>query len=134
MRTLLLGALVANLAGCSHQLPPAQMAANSCASTNQLACFMAVGVSLRPTSRASAKLESKPAVPRKTNAAAVSVSTAEQGSAATVDAKARHRRLAAVGRMTLHQSARAFWRAGSAMASPDLALPPITLANPAHQL
>ncbi len=97
MRTLLLGALVANLAGCSHQLPPAQMAANSCASTNQLACFMAVGVSLRPTSRASAKLESKPAVPRKTNAAAVSVSTAEQGSAdaATVDAKARHRRLAA---------------------------------------
>jgi Tfp pilus assembly protein PilV len=97
MRTLLLGALVANLAGCSHQLPPAQMAANSCASTNQLACFMAVGVSLRPTSRASAKLESKPAVPRKTNAAAVSVSTAKQGSAeaAIVEAKARDRRLAA---------------------------------------
>jgi len=96
MRTLLLGALVANLAGCSHQLPPAQTAANSCASTNQLACFMAVGMSLRPTSRASAKLESKPAIAHKTHAAAVSVSTAKQGKdAAIVDARARRRRLAA---------------------------------------
>ena len=97
MRTLLLGALVASLAGCSHQLPPVQMAANSCASTNHLACFMAVGVSLRPTSRASTKLESKPAIAHKTHPAAVSLSTAKRGSAdaAIVDAKARDRRLAA---------------------------------------
>ncbi|HZR87859.1 MAG TPA: hypothetical protein VFB02_13700 [Bradyrhizobium sp.] len=97
MRTLLLGALVANLAGCSHQLPPAQTAANSCASTNQLACFMAVGMSLRPTSRASAKLESKPAIAHNANPAAVSSSTAKQGSAdaAIADLKTRDRRLAA---------------------------------------
>jgi len=80
MRTLLLGALVASVAGCSHQPPPLHTAADSCASTNELACFMAVGVSLRPTSRAatSAKLESKPANPRKAREAAVSLSTAKQ--------------------------------------------------------
>jgi len=97
MRTLLLGVLVTTLAGCSHQLPTARTAADSCASTNQLACFMAVGVSLRPASRASAKLESKPAIAHKTHPAAVSLSTAKRGSAdaAIVDAKARDRRLAA---------------------------------------
>jgi len=84
MRTLLFGALVASLAGCSHQPAPLQTAANtsnSCASTNRLACFMAVGVSLRPRSRvaASTKVERKPAISRKAQEAAVSLSTAKQG-------------------------------------------------------
>jgi hypothetical protein len=81
MRTLLVGALVANLAGCSHQPLPVQTATDSCASRNRLACFMSVRVSLRPTSRttASAKLESKPAIPRDAQEAAVSLSTAKQG-------------------------------------------------------
>jgi hypothetical protein len=67
MRTLLVGALVANLVGCSHQVPPAQTAADSCASTNRLACLLSVRVSIEPTSRTtnSATLESKPAVARK---------------------------------------------------------------------
>jgi hypothetical protein len=66
MRTLLVGALVANLAGCSHQAPPAQTAADSCASRNQLACWLSVRVSLEPTSRPinSTTLQSKPAIAR----------------------------------------------------------------------
>ena len=80
MRTLLIGALVANLAGCSHQLPQPQTAADSCASTNRLACFLSVRVALGPASRTtvSAKRESKPAIARKTQEAAVSLSTARR--------------------------------------------------------
>lgn len=80
MRTLLVGALVANLAGCSHQPPPVQTAADSCASRNRLACFMSVSVSLErtPHMTASAKLQSKPATPRKAQEAAVSLSTGQQ--------------------------------------------------------
>ena len=76
MRTLLLGALVASLAGCSHQPPPVQTAADSCASQNRLACFMSVRVSLGPAPRTStlAARESKPAIPRKAREAAVSLS------------------------------------------------------------
>ena len=48
MRTLLVGALVANLVGCSHQPPPAQTAADSCASRNPLACWMSVRMSIEP--------------------------------------------------------------------------------------
>jgi hypothetical protein len=63
MRTLLVGALVANLVGCSHQPPPSQTAAESCASRNPMACWMSVRVSTEPTSLTtnSATLESKPA-------------------------------------------------------------------------
>ena len=62
MRTLLVGALVANLAGCSHQPPPVQTAEDttqdttqdktqdSCASRNPLACWMSIRVPLEPTS------------------------------------------------------------------------------------
>ncbi len=67
MRTLLVGALIANLVGCSHQPPPAQTAAaDSCASRNPLACLMSVRVSLAPTSLTtnSATPESRPAIAR----------------------------------------------------------------------
>ena len=50
MRTLLVGALVANLVGCSHQPPPAQTVADSCASRNPLACWMSVRTTIEPTS------------------------------------------------------------------------------------
>ena len=58
MRTLLVGALVANLAGCSHQPSPIQAAEDttqdtshdSCASRNPLACWMSIRVPLEPTS------------------------------------------------------------------------------------
>ncbi|HLG79756.1 MAG TPA: hypothetical protein VKY22_01985 [Bradyrhizobium sp.] len=75
MRTLLVGTLVVILAGCSHQPPPLQTAADSCASINRLACFLSVRVSLAPMSRRTdaAKLESRPAVPRKAREAAVSL-------------------------------------------------------------
>jgi hypothetical protein len=75
MRTLLVGALVLNLAGCSHQPPPVQTAADSCASRNRLACLLSVRVSLRPASRTttSATLGSKPAIARKAREAAVSL-------------------------------------------------------------
>jgi len=81
MRTLLLGALVTSLAGCSHQLPPSHVAADSCASENRLACFMSVRVSLRPTSRPSiaAKRESKPAIARTAREAAVASGKEKQG-------------------------------------------------------
>jgi hypothetical protein len=49
MRTLLVGALIVNLVGCSHQSPLAQTAADSCASRNPLACWMSVPVSIEPT-------------------------------------------------------------------------------------
>jgi hypothetical protein len=81
MRTLLVGALAANLVGCSHQLPPAQTAADSCASRNPLACFMSVQVSLRSTSRTTtaATLQSKPVIARQARAAAASLGTATKG-------------------------------------------------------
>ncbi len=73
MRTLLLGALVATLAGCSHQPPPLQTAADSCASINRLACFMSVRVSLAPTSvRSNSVKAERPAIPRKAREAALS--------------------------------------------------------------
>jgi hypothetical protein len=50
MRTLLVGALVANVVGCSHQPPPTQTAADSCASRNPLACWMSVRTTIEPTS------------------------------------------------------------------------------------
>ena len=50
MRMLLVGALIVNLVGCSHQSPLAQTAADSCASRNPLACWMSVPVSIEPTS------------------------------------------------------------------------------------
>ena len=49
MRTLLVGALVANLVGCSHQPPPAPTAADFCASRNPLACWMSVRLSIGPS-------------------------------------------------------------------------------------
>ena len=77
MRTLLVGALVANLAGCSHQPSPIQAAEDttqdtshdSCASRNPLACWMSIRVPLEPTSlttssktrsKTSSKTSSKP--------------------------------------------------------------------------
>jgi len=80
MRTLLLGALVANLVGCSHQPPPAQTAADACASRNRLACWTSVRVSIEPMSHTtnSATLESKPAIARKTREAALWSRTANQ--------------------------------------------------------
>jgi hypothetical protein len=100
MRTLLAGALVANLAGCSHQPPPVQTAADSCASRNRLACFLSVRVSLRPTSltTTSAKLESKQAIARKARETALSLGTPKQGTRADVkdaDGKSRHSSLVA---------------------------------------
>jgi hypothetical protein len=73
MRTLLAGALAANLAGCSHQPPPVQTAADSCASRNPLACFLSVRVSTEPMSPTTnpATPESKPAIARKAREAAV---------------------------------------------------------------
>lgn len=72
MRTLLVGALVANLAACSHQPPPAQMAADSCASRNPLACLMSVRVPIEQTSFTnSATPESRPAIARKAPETAV---------------------------------------------------------------
>ena len=80
MRTLLLGVLVTNLAGCSHQLPTARTAADSCASSNRLACFMSVRVSLAPsrTTTASATLQGKPLTVRKAREAAAASSTTKQ--------------------------------------------------------
>ena len=81
MRTLLVGALVANLAGCSHQPSPIRaaedtaqdtshdMTHDSCASRNPLACWMSIRVPLEPTSlttssktrsKTSSKTSSKP--------------------------------------------------------------------------
>src|SRR5258705_5295100 len=87
MRTLLVGALVANLGGCSHQPPPAQTAADSCASRNPLACWMSVPVSIEPTSLTtnSATLESKPAIARKARETAVWLGTAKQRPRAAQD-------------------------------------------------
>jgi hypothetical protein len=81
MRTLLVGALVANLVGCSHQVPPVQTAADSCASTNRLACWLSVRVSIEPTSRTtnSATLESKSVVARRVRESAVSLGAAKHG-------------------------------------------------------
>jgi hypothetical protein len=78
MRTLLVGALIANLVGCSHQPPPTQTAADSCASKNPLACLMSVRVPIRPTSLTtnSATPASKPAIARKAREAAVRAGTA----------------------------------------------------------
>jgi hypothetical protein len=90
MRTLLVGALVANLVGCSHQPPPAQTAADYCASRNPLACWMSVRVSTLTTN--SATLESKPAIARKAR------ETAKQRPRAdvkNVDGKSRHSSLMA---------------------------------------
>lgn len=72
MRTLMVGALVASLVGCGHQPPTAQTTADSCASTNPLACFMSVRVSIEPRSRTtnSATLERKPGIVRKAREAA----------------------------------------------------------------
>jgi hypothetical protein len=80
MRTLLVGALVTNLAGCSHQPPPAQTAADSCASRNPLACWLSVRVSIMPTSLTtySPILESKPIIARKARETAVWLGTAKQ--------------------------------------------------------
>jgi hypothetical protein len=96
MRTLLVGALVANLVGCSHQPPPAQTTADSCASRNPLACWMSVPMLIEPTSLTtnSATLESKPAIARK----AVWLGTAKQRPRAdvkNVDGKSRHSSLMA---------------------------------------
>jgi hypothetical protein len=98
MRTLLVGALVANLVGCSHQPPPAQRAADSCASRNPLACWTSVRVSIEPTSLTtnSATLESKPAIARRETA--VWLGTAKQRPRAdvkNVDGKSRHSSLMA---------------------------------------
>jgi hypothetical protein len=100
MRTLLVGALVANLVGCSHQPPPAQTAADSCASRNPLACWMSVRVSIEPTSLTtnSATLKSKPAIARKARETAVWLGTAKQRPRAdvkNVDGKSRHSSLMA---------------------------------------
>jgi hypothetical protein len=76
MRTLLVGALVANLVGCNHQPPPAETAADYCASRNPLACWMSVRVSTLTTN--SATLESKPAIARKARETAVWLGTAKQ--------------------------------------------------------
>ena len=75
MRTLLVGALVATLVGCSRQPPPAQTAADSCASRNLLACWMSVRVSIEPTSLTTARLKSKPAIAQKTAETAVRLGT-----------------------------------------------------------
>jgi hypothetical protein len=77
MRTLLAGALAANLAGCSHQPPPVQTAADSCASRNPLACFLSVRVSTEPMSPTTnpATPESKPAIARKARETVVSLGT-----------------------------------------------------------
>jgi hypothetical protein len=87
MRTLLVGALVANLVGCSHQVAPVQTAADSCASANRLACFLSVRVSIEPTSRTtnSATLGSKPVVARKARETAVSLGTAKRASRADAE-------------------------------------------------
>jgi hypothetical protein len=100
MRTLLVGALALNLAGCGHQLPPVQTAANSCASRNPLACMLSVPVSLEATSPTtkSATLESKPAIVRKAREAAVSLGTAKkrpQADARNVAEKSRRSSLVA---------------------------------------
>lgn len=49
MRTLLIGALVATLVGCSHE-PPPQAAIPSCAGPNPLACLTAVRVPIESVS------------------------------------------------------------------------------------
>ena len=100
MRTLLVGALVANLVGCSHQPPPSQTAAESCGSRNPLACWMSVRVSIEPTSLTanSATLESKPAIQRKARETAVWVGIAKQRPGAdvkNVGRKSRHSSLMA---------------------------------------
>ena len=78
MRTLLVGALVANLVGCSHQPPKMQTAADACASKNPLACLMSVRVPIGPTTLTtnSATPESKPAMARKARETAVWSGTA----------------------------------------------------------
>jgi hypothetical protein len=96
MRTLLVGALLVNLVGCSHQSPPAQTAADSCASTNRLACWLSVRVSIEPTSRTttnSARLESKAMVARKARETSVSSKTAKHGTrtdAENIGGKSEH--------------------------------------------
>jgi hypothetical protein len=101
MRTLLVGALVANLVGCSHPSPPAQTAADSCASRNTLACWMSVRLSIEPAllTTNSATLESKSAIARKARETAVSLGTAKQRPRAdgkSVDGKSRHSSIMAV--------------------------------------
>ena len=80
MRTLLVGALASTLVGCSHQLPPSQAAADSCASRNPLACWMSVRVPIEPalltinfTPR-----ESELPIARKARATAVGSRTAQR--------------------------------------------------------
>ena len=87
LRTLLIGALVANLVGCSHQPPPSQTARDSCASRSLLACWMSVRVSIEPTSITtnSATLESKPAIARKTRETTAGSGTAQQRPRADVE-------------------------------------------------
>jgi len=65
LRTLLIGALAVTLAGCSRQ-PPPQVAATSCVSPYQLACFMAVslpmaGISFRSNSTRAAPVDGRAA-------------------------------------------------------------------------
>jgi hypothetical protein len=80
VRTLLVGALVANLLGCSHQPPPSQTATDSCASRNPLACWMSVRVSIESASLTtnSSTLESRPAIARKARETAVRLGTAQR--------------------------------------------------------
>jgi len=79
MRTLMLGALIANLTGCSHQLPLPETAADSCVGRNPLACWLSVRVSIEPTSLTtnSATPESKPAIARKAPETAVQLGAAK---------------------------------------------------------
>ncbi len=100
MRTLLVGALVANLVGCSHQPPPAQTAADSCASRNPLACWMSVRTTIEPTSltTSSATLRKQAGIARKARETAVWLGTAKQRPRAdvkNVDGKSRHSSLMA---------------------------------------
>ena len=80
MRTLLVGALASTLVGCSHQLPPSQAAADSCASRNPLACWMSVRVPIAPALLTinSTPRESELPVVRKARATAVGSRTAQQ--------------------------------------------------------
>jgi hypothetical protein len=100
VRTLLVGALVANLVGCSHQPPPLQTARDSCASRNPLACWTSVRVLIEPTSPTtnSATLERKPAIARKARETTVGLGTAQQRPRADVEnvgRKLRHSSLMA---------------------------------------
>jgi hypothetical protein len=98
LRTLLITALAATLVDCSHQRQPSQ-ATDSCASSNPLACWMSVRVSIEPAPlTTNSAIESKLAITRKTREIAVPSRTAQQhqpADAEDVGRKLRHSSLMA---------------------------------------